>query len=89
MQREYHVSAKIEGDNIMVRGQLSRRTDLPTTQLTFTDMRSTVSYPVTIYWKSQPPNDHAQLAAVERAVLNYCTQLFHEAAYAGPIDCCL
>ena len=89
MQREYHILAKVEGNDIMVHGQLSRRTDLPTTQLTFTDVRAAVSYPVTIYWKSTPPDDHNQLAAVERAVLNYCTQLFHESAYTGPIDCCL
>jgi hypothetical protein len=86
---EYHVSAKLIGDEVIITEQLSRRQDLPITTLSFTPPRAQSSFPVTVYWKCELPQSNSLLATVERSVITYCTRLYQEATYEEPLDCCL
>jgi hypothetical protein len=92
MRDEYHVIVRVEGETIRV-VRLLDHTNPPcvmSTSLSFQPIKSDPTrYPITIYWKSDLPYDSGTALAVERAVLDYCARLYNEAAYGGPIDCCL
>ena len=92
MQQEYHVIARIEGNEICVSALLNKTNPprVPTTFLNFQPLKfEPAQYPVFVYWKSTLPNDPEMARVAEQAILNYCARLYHESVYSGPVDCCL
>jgi hypothetical protein len=91
-RERYHISARVEGDTITLREQLNRGADVPTTHLLFAPARppeeAPVTVPVTVYWKTPLP-DPALRDAVHQRVIAFCTNLYLERDYEGPVNCCL
>jgi hypothetical protein len=87
-RQHYHISARLDGESLILREQLNRQAVVPTTQLLYTPSRDDEAIPVTVYWKTALPDD-CQLARVRRQVIDYCAQLYQEQDYEGPINCCL
>lgn len=87
---EYHLVARIDGTDIRISTLLNKAKppQVPTTSLHFQPTQSEItSFPVTVYWKSTLPVE--MVAAAEQAILDYCSRLYNESPYSGPIDCCL
>jgi len=92
MPQEYHLIAWIEGNGLRLSPLLNKANPphVPTTSLNFQPLKSDPAvFPVTIFWKTTAPNNPEMVIAAEQAILNYCARLYNEAAYSGPIDCCL
>ena len=88
-RREYHVLARIDGDRVRVSALLGpQRRNTPSLTLSFQPVKSETNiYPIAVYWNGESlPTD---VTGIECAAVEYCTRLYHEAPYAGPIDCCL
>jgi hypothetical protein len=88
--RVFHVGVKIQDGNILITPLISRRRDLPVTELTF-DTLDEPGCPVYVYWRSEQPDDSdpVRVELINRRILAYVKRLSLETAYAGPDECCL
>lgn len=87
-RKAFYISARVLGESVLVREQLNRFIDLPTSTLWFTPVNETVSFPVTVYWKSQIA-EGPTLTQIHEHILRLCAQLHAEVDYEGPVNCCL